>query len=53
MDPSHTLKNQDLQAEINAIDQESAQLESGVEQSVVKKMSMAKRNVSTNRNYRR
>jgi hypothetical protein len=32
------LKNQDLQAEINAIDQESAQLESGVEQSVVKKL---------------
>ena len=29
---------QDLQAEINAIDQESAQLESGVEQSVVKKL---------------
>lgn len=32
------MKNQDLQAEINAIDQESAQLESGVEQSVVKKL---------------
>jgi hypothetical protein len=32
------LKNQDLQAEINAIDQKSAQLEYGVEQSVVKKL---------------
>jgi len=32
------LNIQDLQAEINAIDQESAQLESGVEQSVVKKL---------------
>ena len=32
------MKNQDLQAEINAIDQESAQLESGVEQSVIKKL---------------
>ena len=32
------MNNQDLQAEINAIDQESAQLESGVEQSVVKKL---------------
>jgi len=53
VDPSHTLKNQGLQAKINAIDLESAQLESGVEQSVVKKMSMAKRNVSANRNYRR
>jgi hypothetical protein len=53
MDPSHTLKNQDLEFEINAIDQESAQLESRVEQSVVKKISMAKRNVSTNQNYRR
>jgi len=53
MDPSHTLKNLDLQAEVNVIGQESIQLESGVEQSVVKKMSMAKRNVSANRNYRR
>ena len=53
MDPSQTLKNQDLQAEIKVIDQESAQQESGVEQSFVKKMSMAKRNFSTNRNYRR
>lgn len=32
------MKNQDLQAEINVIDQESAQLESGIEQNGVKKL---------------
>jgi regulator of replication initiation timing len=32
------LNNQDLQAEINAIDQESAELESSVDQSIVKKL---------------
>ena len=32
------MNNQDLQAEINAIDQESAELESSVEQSIVKKL---------------
>src|SRR5450631_2742577 len=38
IDPFPTLKIQDLQAEINAIDQENAQIESSEGQAIVKKL---------------